>query len=108
MPPRILTLTYPLMPLSWNACGGVEQVAHTLLHRLATMSANLELTTIADASSHVPGKLLACDQEQDDGPQAAELRLRRRERIALARGEEFACHADLIHLQGFTQWRPVA
>lgn len=57
-PLRILTLTYPLIPLRRNACGGAEQVAWNLLRSLPDLDPGLELTTFAAASSQAPGRLL--------------------------------------------------
>ncbi len=106
MPLQILTLTYPLMPLTRDACGGVEQVAFTLLHRLAARQQPLQLITIADAGSRVPGKLIPNDYKNECG--LAEIRLRRRTERMLELAEPLARASDLIHLQGFNEWRPVA
>lgn len=47
---RVLTLTYPLTPVSPDACGGTEQVAWQLLSRLARQP-GLELSWIGAAGS---------------------------------------------------------
>lgn len=52
---RILTLTYPLIPVTDDACGGTEQVAVTLLRHLSE-DRRLELTWIG-----APGSVLIRD-----------------------------------------------
>ncbi len=104
---RILTLTYPLMPLTPDACGGVEQIGHTLLHRLAAMHSDSApfLITLADSRSRIPGKLMACDDAPDSAP--AETRLSRRADTMLKLASTLTAEIDLIHLQGFNDWRPI-
>ena len=51
---RLLTLTYPLTPVSDAACGGTEQMAYHLLHGLAAARDGIEVTWIGAAGSTGP------------------------------------------------------
>lgn len=100
-PLRILTLTYPLIPLRRDACGGAEQVAWNLLRSLPELDPGLELTTCAAAGSRVPGKLLLCFDERpnalmNEGNIQEALAAAWAMADAWARGHDF----DLVHIHG--------
>ncbi|HEY7839287.1 MAG TPA: glycosyltransferase [Terriglobales bacterium] len=51
---RLLTLTYPLTPVSEAACGGTEQMAYSLLRGLAAQPDGFEITWIGAEGSTGP------------------------------------------------------
>jgi glycosyltransferase involved in cell wall biosynthesis len=87
-PLRVLTLTYPLAPLSAAACGGCEQIAYQLV---SGAGPGIELQRLP-AAGWLPAHMsLLSDEEREARERAANER-------ALAWLEEHP--VDLIHVQG--------
>ncbi len=109
MPLRILTLTYPLIPLRRDACGGAEQVAWNLLRSLPRLDSGIKLITCAAAGSRAPGRVVVCSRPifgrvMSDSKVQDTLAEEWAAANALAQNHDF----DLVHIHGPTDLLPRA
>jgi glycosyltransferase involved in cell wall biosynthesis len=93
----ILSVAYPLAPVSRDAVGGAEQVLAAL--DLALVAAGHTSLVVAQEGSRVAGTLLAISAEPGELDEAAKERAQEATREAIARAR--AQHAvDVVHLHG--------
>src|SRR5438046_1907993 len=104
---RILYTAYPLLPVSYESCGGAEQMLWTLEREMARLG--LSTTVAACDGSQLSGELLPT------GPAAAESdQLEPREAshnnavLACIRANRSSRPFDLIHDEGGLFWKRAA
>lgn len=101
----VLSVAYPLAPVSVDAVGGAEQVLATLDRAL--VAAGHRSLVIAQEGSRVAGELLAVPAERGPLDEAARARAHARHRTAIAEALD-SCAVDVVHLHGidFAAYRP--
>ena len=94
---KILSVAYPLFPVSADSAGGAEQVLFLTERRL--VSAGCQSQVVAAHASQVAGHLLATPAHTGEITDAVREQAQRAHRIAVDRALELL-PADLIHFHG--------